>query len=462
MSARGSKVMTSSSLENNSEGCEKQVFSFPASLAQQRLWSFQQKQPRDASYNISSGARIHGRLEFKVLQSVFNEIVRRHESLRTHFGEINGAVHQIISLDNRAWIQVVDVTAKPIYEQEAEIQRRIEVEARTPFDLSCEPLLRITLFRLSEQEHIIQLIMHHIISDGWSFSILLREMAVLYEAFSAGRPSPLPELPIQYVDFTAWQQELLRGEIMDREWAYWQRQFAGSKLFEFPSDMLQSPPGGNEAEYLRFRIAPQESSKLERLAHDRGATLYMVAFAALAVVLYRCTGNSDMVIGSPIAGRSRMELESLIGLVTNRLLLRIDLTGNPTFAELLQRTKKTILEGFEHALIPFEELALRMHGEWKISRPQVDFVFQNTPSAKQYLGAWKLQPLEINTKTAKLDLTVFMSQSGAEIWSSAKYRPGRLKEAMIVRMYQGFHNLLVRIGSSVDERIADIPIFDNP
>jgi len=436
------------------------VFLFPASLSQQRLWAFERKNPNQAAYNVPLAIRIKGTIETKVLENVFNEIVRRHESLRTYFTVIDDVPHQVIEEVGRTKLWVIDLSTMPGNEREAETWRQVNAEAQTPFDLSRGPLLRIILFYLNEQDYVLLLNMHHIICDGWSVTVLQQEVSLLYDAFQAGRLSPLPELPIQYADFTAWQHELLNGEVVKRQWAYWQRQLAGAKLFEFPSDMLRSPAIGSQAGYIRFSVPAEVSSQLEGLARQEGTTLYMVLLAAVFLLLYRCTGISDPVIGSPFAARLQSEMNNLIGLLTNRLLLRVDCSGGPTFLELLERTRRTTLEAYEHSQMPFEELASRMQPEWGISRPQVDFVFENSPAVELHLGSTKLQSFEVNLSTAKLDLTIFMGKVNDEIWSLAKYNAGRLKEAPITLMFQRFQTLLLTIATHFRDRITDVPISD--
>jgi non-ribosomal peptide synthetase component F len=436
------------------------VFVFPVSMSQQRLWFIEQERPAQPAYNIPSAVRARGPLDLKVLEDVLREITRRHESLRTHFTVVHGLLHQVISQTGSTNVRIVDLSSLAEKDREAEAKMQAQVEAQTPFDLGRGPLLRVTLFRLREQDHVLLLNLHHIICDGWSMGILMREISVLYEAFSSGNSAPLPELPIQYADYTAWQRERLSGVVLDRQLAYWRRQLAGAKLFKLPIDRPQSLVTGNRAARISFAVPTEVSTSLENIGRQQKATLYMVLVAAFLTLLYRCTGETDLAIGSSIAGRSRPEVEKLIGCFTNLFVLRVDLSGAPTFLELVQRVRKASLEAYEHSDVPFEKLVGIVQTEGKLRRPPVDFVFQNMPTADLHLGPVSLEPFDADSGVAKIDLTLFVGTSNGEMWGTVRYNADLFENKTIAVMFQRFQGLLRGITRNCQDRISDVLIPD--
>jgi len=306
---------------------------FPPSFAQQRLWFLDQLDPHNPFYNIPMAVRLKGSLNVPALGQAFSEIIRRHEVIRATFAEIDGQLAQIIRP-----VQSLELVAEDLSqmsEKEAEVEHRLSEEARQPFDLSRGPLLRVKLLQLSEDEYVLSVTMHHIISDGWSMRLLVREISTLYEAFSNRRPSPLPELPIQYTDFAQWQRDWLRGEILENHIAYWRRQLDDLQpVFELPTDrqrpLAQSYRGGQ----VSFALTPEISNGLRMLSNKHKGTLFMTLLAAWYVLLSRYSGQSDIAVGIPIANRNRAEIEQLIGYFANTLVMRSYLSGNPRFTEI--------------------------------------------------------------------------------------------------------------------------------
>ena len=308
----------------------------PLSFAQQRLWFIDQLEPGISAYNIPAAVRLKGPLNLAALEQSLNEIVKRHEALRTTFARWMDGPTQVIAPTLTITLPVVDLRELSESERETEVRRLVTAEAQRPFDLSRGPLLRVTLLRLGEEEHVGLLTMHHIVSDGWSTGILIREMAVLYVAFSAGRSSPLPALPIQYADFAHWQRQWLQGEVLETQLAYWKEQLLGAPPL---MDCRRTTPG------RRCRLSGVRTNRcccpehrgegLKALSRQEGVTLFMTLLAAFKVLLYRYTSQDDLIVGTPIANRNRLEIEGLIGFFVNTLVLRTDLSGNPSFRRAL-------------------------------------------------------------------------------------------------------------------------------
>ncbi|MGH7828765.1 MAG: condensation domain-containing protein, partial [Candidatus Binatia bacterium] len=321
----------------------------PLSFAQQRLWFLDQYEPGSSVYNIPSALRLKGALNVPALERSLSEIVRRHEALRTTFAVIDGEPFQVIAPALPVSLPIVDLTDRPGSEREKEAQTIAAEHAQKPFDLSQGPLLRVFLLHLGEDDHILLLTMHHIVSDGWSRGVLYRELSVLYEAYTQGKPSPLAELPIQYADFAFWQRQWLQGEVLENQLLYWKKQLEGAPaLLNLPTDRprpaVQSYRGGSRS----IELSQELTQGLKALSAQEGVTLFMTLLAAFQTLLHRYTGQNDIVVGSPIANRNRAEIEGLIGFFVNTLVMRTDLSGNPTFKELLTRVRETTLEAYTH------------------------------------------------------------------------------------------------------------------
>ncbi|HID51634.1 MAG TPA: hypothetical protein EYP41_06325, partial [Anaerolineae bacterium] len=307
----------------------------PLSFAQQRLWFLDQLEPDSPFYNIPAAVRLSGPLQITAVQQSLNEIVRRHEVLRTNFQTVDGKARLSIAPERQIPLPVIDLTDLPPEEQEAEVQRRAAAVAQRPFNLTEGPLLRVVILKLAETEHVFLLTMHHIISDGWSVGVFIREMAALYEAFTQGRPSPLSDLPIQYGDYAAWQRQWLEGERREKQLAYWKKQLAGiPPLLELPTDRPRPSVQTHDGAIHWFHLPPKLTNALKELSRQENVTLYATLLTAFQTLLYRYTAQEDICVGTPVAGRNRAELEDLIGFFVNTLVMRGDLSGEPAFREL--------------------------------------------------------------------------------------------------------------------------------
>ena len=327
------------------------------SINQRRLWFIDQLQPNTA-FNCYKAFRIKGSLNIASLEQSLNEIVRRHEALRTTFSAIDGEPLQVITPALKLRLTLIDLRdIVDATERETEAERIITEEVERPFDLAKGPLLRAHLLCLGTDEHLLLITIHHIVTDGWSTGILVKELTVLYEAFCNGNPSPLPELPIQYVDFAHWQSQWLQGEVLQQELSYWKERLKGAPevtelLTDYPRPAVQNFQGASEP----VVISKSLTEALKTLSKKQGVTLFMTLLAAFKTLLYRYSGQEDLVLGSPIAGRIRGDIENLIGLFINTLVLRTDLSGNPTFRELLRRVREVALDAYAHQEVPFEKL----------------------------------------------------------------------------------------------------------
>jgi hypothetical protein len=353
------------------------------SFAQQPLWFLDQLDPGTPAYNIHSAVYLTGRLDVRVVERSLNEIVSRHEALRTTFASQEGGAVQLIAPFLDVSLPVVDLQKLSEVEREIEIQRLTEEESQWRFVLERGPLFRASLWRLGKERHILSLTVHHIVADGWSMRVLFRELGLLYEAFSAGKPSPLSELPVQYADFAVWQRQWLQGEELERLLSYWRDHLGGSlPVMELPTDhprpAVQTFRGARQSVVLSRAL----SGFLRDLSRREGVTLFMVLLAAFKVLLHRYAGQAGIVVGTADAGRNRTEVEGLIGFFVNALVLRTDLSGNPTFRELLARVREVCLGAYAHQELPFERLVEELQPERDLSRTplfQVLFNMHNLP-----------------------------------------------------------------------------------
>src|SRR5215212_3146789 len=353
----------------------------PLSFTQQRLWFLNQLEPDSTFYNIPIAIRLKGSLDIQSLERALSELVRRHESLRTTFAlETEQPVQVIVSEPNFS-VAHLTVMAATEAEREAEVTRLIDREVDQPFDLQSGSLFRASLLRVNAEEHVLVLTMHHIVSDGWSAGVLFRELGTLYGAYAAGEESPLQELPVQYADYAVWQRDYLRGEVLNAQVEYWRERLTGAApVLELPADRVRPAVQSYRGAAARFEVSREVSEGLKELAQAEGVTLFMTLLAAFKVLLYRYTGQEDIVVGSPIAGRTRAEVENLIGFFVNTLVLRTDLSGGPTFRELLGRVRETALGAYAHQDVPFEKLVEELQPERDMSHTplfQVLFVLQN-------------------------------------------------------------------------------------
>ena len=359
------------------------------SFAQQRLWFLDQFEPGSAVYNIPSAVRLKGALDVRALERSLQEIVRRHEALRTTFRLAEGEVSQVIHAFSPAPLEVIDLGPLPPDEQEAAKQRWIDEEAQHPFDLRQGPLFRSMLLRLGDLEHILLLTMHHTVSDGWSQGVLMRELETLYAAFCVGAPSPLADLPIQYADYAVWQREWLQGETLERQLTYWKSHLSGAPaLLELPTDRPRPAVQTFQGAVKHWELSEELTRGLNALSRQEDATLFMTLLAVFQVLLARYSGQEDIVVGTAIANRTRAEVEDLIGFFLNTLALRGDLSGNPSFVELLGRVREAALGAYAHQDLPFEKLVEELQPQRSMSHSplfQVMFVIRNASTGEREL-----------------------------------------------------------------------------
>ncbi|PSB17677.1 non-ribosomal peptide synthetase [Phormidesmis priestleyi ULC007] len=449
--------------ENNFGTIEEDVFVFPASFAQQRLWFLSQLQEGSVVYNIPSALQLTGVLNLAALKQALTEIVQRHEVLRTHFQLHDGSLVQLISPTADFDLTLVDLRSLPSAEQAQHVQDFAFQSAQAPFDLATGSLVRVSLLQLAEHSHVLLVTLHHIVSDAWSTSIFIREVAALYAAFLQGQPSPLDPLPIQYADFAHWQRQSLSGDILTTQLAYWQHQLAGAPpLLELPSDRtrpaVQRFAGGTE----QFQLDSPLSQQLVALSQSAGTTLFMTLLAAFATLLARSSHQDDIVIGSPIANRTRRELELLIGFFVNTLVLRLPLQSNPTFLELLQRVKQVAMEAYAHQDLPFEQLVEALQPERSLSHTplfQVMFAWQNAPMGQLELPGLTLELLDIANVTAKFDLLLSMAETEAGLTGVWEYNSDLFDASTIRRLSGHFQTLLQAIVTHPEHPIATLPLL---
>jgi amino acid adenylation domain-containing protein len=447
-------------------GCDPSVtesFAFPASFSQERLWFLEQLRPGTAVYNAPHAVRLTGPLDVQALEQALSEIVRRHESLRTTFALIDGRPHQIIAEKGSLAWGVIDLSDWPEREREAEAWRLATAEAQQPFDLEYGPLLRTTLLRLSSLEHIFLVTLHHIISDGWSIGIFFRELAALYAAFSQGQAAALPDLPIHYADFAVWQREWLQGEVLESHLAYWRQQLAGAPdVIALPTDHSR-PPVESFRGAKRALVLPAElSAALRTLSRRCGVTLYMTLLAAFQTLLARYSGQQDILVGSPIAGRTRRELDEVIGFFANTIVLRTDFTGDPSFEELLDQVREVALGAYAHQDLPFEWLVEALQPERTLSHAplfQVMFVLQNSRQERLELEGLRVSPLAIDNGTAKFDLVFSLQDAGGGLEGWLEYNADLFEAETIERLLAHFEILLQAIVVAPDQRVSTLPLL---
>ena len=400
----------------------------PLSFAQQRLWFIDQLAQGSSSYNNTVVLRLDGTLDLRALKETFSEIVRRHEVLRTTFNTTNGQPRQIIHVPQSFNLPLVDLSDLTAVERESKTRQTAEEESQQEFDLGSGPLLHVKLLRLSETEHVLLFTAHHIITDGLLTGVLVKEVATLYSAYIQALPSPLPELSIQYADFAHWQRNWLQGEVLDAQLAYWREQLAGAPaLLELPTDRPRPAVQSFRGAHHNFRVSAELTEQLQQLSRSEGVTLFMTLLAAFQTLLWRYSGESDVVVGADVANRNRQETEALIGFFVNMLVLRTRVTGEESFEELLQQVREVCLGGYAHQDVPFEKLVEELQPERSLSHTplfQVVFVLQNQPMGELTLPGLQLGGLEMENTVAKFDLTLMMEERAGQLCDHAGIQHG--------------------------------------
>ncbi len=437
---------------------------FPVSFAQQRLWLFDQLEPGSYAYNIPLAIRFSGPLEIGVLEQSFNEIIRRQESLRTTFTVVDGQPMQVITTALRLPLPVINLRGVPVTEREIEVQKILIKEVQSPFDLTQGTLLRGRLLQLGEEEHVLVLVIHHIVSDGWSIELLFRELTILYEAFSNGEPSPLPELPIQYADFAVWQRQWLTAAVLETQLNYWKKQLGEQMLAsELPTDYPRPPIQTYEGARLSLELPKSLTAQIKTLSGREGVTFFMTLLAAFKTLLHRLTGQDDIVIGSPIANRNLKEIEEIIGFFVNTLVLRTDLSGNPTFRQLLNRVRKVALGAYAHQDLPFERLVEELQPERDLSRSplfQVFFNMLNFERVQFRLHGLKVENISFSKPYSKFDLTMQVSEQHQQIQLEMIYNTDLFEDATIAFMLDRFKTLLENVVANPEQRISKLGLLN--
>ena len=430
----------------------------PLSFAQQRLWFLDQLEPGNPFYNISAAVRLSGALEVRPLAAALDEVVRRHEGLRTVFPVRDGRPSQRIVPHSPLPLPLADLEALPEGARGTELSRLLREGARLSFDLAHGPLLRIRLLRLSDEEHVVVVIMHHVIGDRWSMALLLREVATLYRAFAAGLPAALPELAVQYADFAQWQRRWLQGEVLDRQLAYWRQTLAGSpELLSLPTDRPRPPLQTHRGDRHPFVLSAVLREDLRRLGRAEGATLFMVLFAGFQVLLHWFSQQDDLVVGANVANRNHLETEGMIGFFANLLALRTDLRGDPGFRTLLARVREVALGAYAHQEVPFERVVEELQPKRDLSYMplvQVVFSFQNVPMVPPPSPDLRMTPLRSNSGTAKFDLVLDMAETADGLAGTWEYNLELFDASTVGRMMEGYRELLGIAAAAPDLRIS--------
>ncbi|MCP4657268.1 MAG: non-ribosomal peptide synthetase, partial [bacterium] len=433
----------------------------PLSFAQQQLWFLDRLEPGDPTFNMPFAARVPGALDRAALARSLGAIVERHEALRTSFPAREGKPCQRIAATLPPSLPLVDLRRLPREASDGEARRLTVAEGRRPFDVARGPLLRATLVRSEPRVHLLLLTMHHIIADGWSIDVLLRELSVLYAAFSTGRPSPLPELRVQYADCAAWQRRWLGGEALAAQRAYWRQQLAGPlPVLELPVDGPRRA-GTKRGATCSLGLPESLAAGLRSLSREADATLFMTLLAAFDTLLHRTTGQIDLVVGTPVANRNRGESEGLIGLFVNTLVLRTDLRGDPSFRELLGRVREVALGAYAHSDLPFEKLVEELHPQRASSLSplfQVMMTLHKAPEGGRRLGELVLEPLETHSRTSQFDLTLVAVDNGSELDFGLEYDRGLFEPATAERMLRHFRTLLEEVVADSDRRLSELAL----
>jgi NRPS condensation-like uncharacterized protein len=421
----------------------------PLSFAQQRLWFLNQVEPNNTAYNILDAVRLTGSLNISALEQSLNEIVRRHEILRTTFTTVNGQPMQVIAPTLTLTVQVIDLKALPEEQQSQQSQQLAIQEAQKPFDLSKAPLLRVTLLQLGLTDYVVLFTMHHIVADGWSMGVLIQEIATLYQVFCIGQPSPLPELSIQYADFAVWQREWLQGDVLDTQLAYWQQQLGNNlPVLKLPTDNPRPAVPAYRGAKQSLRLSKTRSAELKAFSAKEGVTLFMTLLAAFNILLHYYSGQDDIVVGTDVANRNRAETEGLIGFFVNQLVLRTQLGGNPSFREVLERVRQMTLGAYTHQDLPFDKLVEALNPERDLSRTplfQVKLILQNAPMQPLELPGLTLSPVEVESTAATFDLLLDVMETDEGLMGVLKYDTELFEASRITRMLGHFDTILHQI-----------------
>lgn len=435
----------------------------PLSFAQERLWYLDQLEPDSATYNLPSAVAIDGELDVDLLRTAINEIVKRYDILRTRFGTNDGSPVQIVEPRLEIELPIVDLSDLPPQDREKELQLFLRKTARMPFDLENGPLLRVSCLKMGRDRHVLSLMTHHSIFDGSSFGLFLAELSEIYDAFLDGNDSPLEDVKAQYASYATWQREHLAGRELGNLLEYWRDKLNGQlPVLAIPTDHprppVQSYRGSTETSELPIEL----TNSLTKIGREEGATLFMVLFAAFNVLLQRYTGQDDFIVGTPMNGRNRPEFEKAIGFFVNTLALRTDVSGEPTFRELLQRVKRSCLDAYAHQELPFERLVQELDVERDLSRTplfQSMFAFQDTTSRRVQSDTLNMEAMRVDTGKSRTDISFWLSRTQEGLKIVVEYSDDLFEEQTILQMLSHYQQLLAGIVSNQDSVVSEIPIL---
>ncbi|AFY33173.1 non-ribosomal peptide synthetase [Calothrix sp. PCC 7507] len=436
-----------------------------ASFAQQRMWFQDQLGVKSAtSNNMPVALKINGLLQVKILEQSIREIIRRHAILRTTLKTVNKQLIQVIADDVNFTLPLIDLRSLPKSEREQKAQQLAIEEACKPFDLAGNLFLRVTLIHLDTTEYMMLMTMHHIVSDAWSVGVFFRELNILYQAFISGQHSPLAELPIQYADFAVWQRQATQGTQLKKEIAYWKQQLQGAAtLLQLPTDRLRSPTPSFAGKMQSFILPKTLIDALKAISQQSEATLFMTLLTAFKILLYRYTRHHDILVGSPSANRHQPETENLIGCFINTLVLRSNLSGNPSFRELLNQVREVVLDAFSHQNLPFEKLVDELQLGRNLSYLplfQVLFVMQNATSSRDIeLPGLDVSYSLIDNQTAQFDITLHLVEEQSGLIGRIGYDTELFDDSTITRMIGHFQTLLAGIVANSNQRVSQLPLL---
>jgi hypothetical protein len=436
----------------------------PLSFAQQRLWFLDQLAPNNPYYNCPGAVKLEGSLDPAAMEFVINEIVKRHEVLRTRIEVVETEPAQVIDEWEPRRLEVEDLTSLTPEERQEEVRRIMSEEMETGFDLRRGPLLRVKLLKFEDRQHVLLYTMHHIVSDAWSLGVLVREVCALYKAYIMGEESPLEELPIQYADFAVWQREWLKGEVLEAELEYWRKQLAGVEMLELPTDHPRPAEPSYRGASRMFLLEAEVVAALRELSKQEGATLFMTLLAAFQALLYRYTGQENIVVGTPVANRNRLELEGLIGFFVNTLAMRVKLSPEDSFRDLLHQVRKMALAAYSHDQVPFEKLVVELSPKRVIGQNpifQAWFHLEDEISNNDsILPELTVSPVRSDSISAKLDLALTMAVESNNIIGDFTYATDLFEPETIITLGERFQSLLQAVAADPDCKLLDIPLVD--
>jgi len=440
------------------------LYRFPTSLAQQSFWYLDRLDPGNPCWNIAVRFRLVGPLDVSLLHRSIDEIVCRHDVLRTSFALIDGALAQIIHSEAAIPLPLDDLTGLAVAARDAEEERRTITEAALPFDLKSGPLLRVRLLKLAEQEHMLLLTIHHIVSDGWSIGLFSDEIAAHYEALSSGNRSTSPDLPLQYADYTIWKNEQNESAIGEQHRSYWQMKLANLPVCEIPPDYPR-PAGNTQRAYILSLLLPASlTDSLAALARNQGCTLYTLSLAALKMLIAHYAGQQDVYVGTLLAGRDRVELEPLIGAFINTIILRTDLSGDPTFLDLLARVQRTVEEGMAHQDLHFQQVVEALRLKRDPNRPTVysiNFIYQRDFVKPLQFAGLSMTPVPSKSPGAIYDLNFFMVRRSDGWRLSCEYNCDMYEAVAINRMIGQLRHLLEQIVTNPNRGLSEFRFPDD-